>query len=177
MVTRQTANVSRIVEGCLWQLIQRVGYTSGTYRRSEALVSFDDNAFAFILHLRDLYRFLYQWISGLLQITFSVSLSVHSINVICLHCRYWININHAHTKTLTNTLMHTPTQRKEWDIVRRNTMKGNRNPSSPNPQNPNGHNVAVSRVTDKFYVNDDDKAIYECNKQFVMKFVNLIAFS
>ena len=55
-------------------------------------------------------------------------------------------------------------------------MKGNRNPSSPNPQNPNGHNVAVSRVTDKFYVNDDDKAIYECNKQFVMKFVNLIAF-
>ena len=49
-------------------------------------------------------------------------------------------------------------------------------PSSAHSGDPNGHNVAVSKLNDKYYVNNDDKVIEETDESYVMKYVSLFAY-
>jgi hypothetical protein len=48
--------------------------------------------------------------------------------------------------------------------------------SSDNPADPNGHNVAVSRVGNKLYLNNDNNDVVETTHEYVMRFVSVIAF-
>ena len=49
-------------------------------------------------------------------------------------------------------------------------------PSSASPSEPNGHNVAVSKVDNVFYVNDDRKSVYTTTEEYVGKFVTVLVY-
>ena len=48
--------------------------------------------------------------------------------------------------------------------------------SANNTNNPDGHNLAVSRLNNRYYVNDDNKDVYETQEEFVMKNVTVLCY-
>ena len=49
-------------------------------------------------------------------------------------------------------------------------------PLSASLSDPNGHNVAVSKVDNVFYVNDDKKDVFTSSEEYVEKLVTVLAF-